>query len=463
VHVLEERFPEMVESQPELVAHHCAEAGLHEKALDSWQRAGHRAIERSAHREEVVCFERALDTLQALPECPERIELALELYLKLRNALLHLGEYERVLEHLRAAERLAESLEDQTWLGKISSFMTNYFRNYGDRDCALAYGQRTITIAQTLGDFSLQVVANNHLGGLYVSLGDYHRAIDVLRRTVTLLTGDRLHAFFGLSAPPSVLSRDALVEYLAELGEFADGIACGQEAVRIAEEAHRPLDRAYAYRSVGSLYLRQGALAQAIPMLERGLALCQDGNIIALFSGFASQLGLAYVLCGRLAEALECLEQALDPVALSKARQSAFYFLYAGEAYALAGHIDNASALAERALTLSQTYKERGAQAWTLRLLGELYAHHDNQAVEQAEEDYRQSLALADELGMRPLQAHCHRGLGTLYAKTGQAEPARMALSAAIALYRAMDMTFWLPQTEATLAQVRAYDNATEG
>jgi hypothetical protein len=64
---------------------------------------------------------------------------------------------------------------------------------------------------------------------------------------------------------------------------------------------------------------------------------------------------------------------------------------------------------------------------------------------------------------MRPLQAHCHRGLGTLYAKTGQAEPARMALSAAIARYRAMDMTFWLPQTEATLAQVRAYDNATEG
>jgi hypothetical protein len=54
---------------------------------------------------------------------------------------------------------------------------------------------------------------------------------------------------------------------------------------------------------------------------------------------------------------------------------------------------------------------------------------------------------------MRPLQAHCHRGLGTLYLKTAQREPARAALSAAIALYRAMDMTFWLPQTEAALAQ----------
>ena len=74
--------------------------------------------------------------------------------------------------------------------------------------------------------------------------------------------------------------------------------------------------------------------------------------------------------------------------------------------------------------------------------------------VEKAEEHYRQALALAEELGMRPLQAHCHRGLGTLYAKTGRQEQARAELSTAIEMYRAMDMTFWLPQAEAALAQV---------
>ena len=69
---------------------------------------------------------------------------------------------------------------------------------------------------------------------------------------------------------------------------------------------------------------------------------------------------------------------------------------------------------------------------------------------------YRQALALAEELGMRPLQAHCHRGLGTLYAATGQREQARTALSTAIEMYRDMAMTFWLPETEAALAQVDA-------
>jgi tetratricopeptide (TPR) repeat protein len=96
----------------------------------------------------------------------------------------------------------------------------------------------------------------------------------------------------------------------------------------------------------------------------------------------------------------------------------------------------------------------RGGEARALRLLGEIAIRRDPPDVAPAEEHYQQALALADELGMRPLQAHCHLGLGTLYAKIGEREQARVALAAAIALYRAMDMTFWLPQAEAALAQV---------
>ena len=82
--------------------------------------------------------------------------------------------------------------------------------------------------------------------------------------------------------------------------------------------------------------------------------------------------------------------------------------------------------------------------------------HHQPPESEPVAVHYRQALALAEALGMRPLQAHCHRGLGTLYATTGQREQARAALSTAIEMYRAMEMTFWLPETEAALAQVDA-------
>ena len=120
----------------------------------------------------------------------------------------------------------------------------------------------------------------------------------------------------------------------------------------------------------------------------------------------------------------------------------------------LAGRLEEAHALAERALALAREHQERGHEAYALRLLGEIAAHRAPPDVDQAAAHYRQALALAEELGMRPLQAHCHHGLGTLYATVGQREQARAALTTAIEMYRAMDMTFWLPQAEAALAQV---------
>jgi tetratricopeptide (TPR) repeat protein len=80
--------------------------------------------------------------------------------------------------------------------------------------------------------------------------------------------------------------------------------------------------------------------------------------------------------------------------------------------------------------------------------------HRDPPEIDQAEIHYQQALSLANELGMRPLQAHCHRGLGTLYSQTGQSEQARAELSRAIEMYRDMEMTFWLPETEAVLSAV---------
>ena len=116
--------------------------------------------------------------------------------------------------------------------------------------------------------------------------------------------------------------------------------------------------------------------------------------------------------------------------------------------------MQDATQQAMRGLEYARDHKERGHQAWLLRLLGEIVLHGETPQVEQAKIHYQQALALAEELGMRPLQAYCHRGLGALYNQTGQSEQARAELSMAIALYREMEMTFWLPETEAALADV---------
>jgi tetratricopeptide (TPR) repeat protein len=148
------------------------------------------------------------------------------------------------------------------------------------------------------------------------------------------------------------------------------------------------------------------------------------------------------------------LEQAVrQSEALNVYFRYALWLAWLGEAYLLAGRADEACELAERAVERTTTHKERGHLAYALRLLGEITAQRQPPEVEQATEYYQQALALAEELGMRPLQAHCHRGLGLLYAKIGRRDEARADLSTAIDLYQAMEMTFWLPQAETALAE----------
>jgi tetratricopeptide (TPR) repeat protein len=126
---------------------------------------------------------------------------------------------------------------------------------------------------------------------------------------------------------------------------------------------------------------------------------------------------------------------------------------YLSEAYLLTGHRDEAMDLVHSALTAARALKARGNEAYALRLLGEIHAHEEPLTVETAEATYRQALVLAEALGMRPLLAHCHLGLGTLYTRAGQSAQARAALSAAIELLHAMGMTLWLSQAEAMLIQ----------
>jgi tetratricopeptide (TPR) repeat protein len=169
----------------------------------------------------------------------------------------------------------------------------------------------------------------------------------------------------------------------------------------------------------------------------------------------AAALGAAYTLARRLADAIPLLTQAREQcTATGRAHQETLCSLPLGEAQLLAGHLEAAQSLAERALALAREPQERGHQAYALRLLGDITACRQPPEVEPAETHYRHARALAEELGMRPLQAHCHHSLGTLYAQIGQREQARTALTAAIDLYRAMEMTFWLPQAEAALVQV---------
>jgi tetratricopeptide (TPR) repeat protein len=178
-------------------------------------------------------------------------------------------------------------------------------------------------------------------------------------------------------------------------------------------------------------------------------------NSLVWFPETAAALGCASACVGRVAEALPLLEQAEQRgAAMGTMGGQSLWVGYVREASLLAGRRQEAVQRAGRALALARAHQERGHEAWALRLLGEIAAPQAPPEIGPAAHHSQQALTLAEALGLRPLMAHCHRGRGTRYTATDQREQARTALAAAIAMYRAMAMTFWLPQTEAALAQM---------
>jgi class 3 adenylate cyclase/tetratricopeptide (TPR) repeat protein len=441
--------------QIDRLAHHALRGAVWDKAVAYCRQAGTRAMTQSAYHEAARSFEQALDTLQHLPEGHDTHVQAIDLRLDLRSAIYPLGELGRILVYLREAAALAEALDDQHRLGWVSAFLTTHYTQVGEPDHALTCGQRTLAIATNLEDVGLTVMAQHNLGQVYRNLGDYRRAVACFQKNVAGLHGELLRECFGLPGLASVISRSFLTLSLAECGAFAAGRAPAEAGVRLAEAADHPYSRVQAYRAVGFRALRQGDFQQAIPMLERALDLAQGARLRLLVPRVAALMGAAYTLAGRATDALPLLEQAVEQaVAMRYMLDHALRVAWLSEAYLLAGRLDEAYTQAQHALEFSRAHQERGHEAYALRLLGEFYARHDPPEVEPAATHYRQALTLAEALGMRPLQAHCHCSLGTLYSQRGWVACAHAELTMAIHLYRTMEMIFWLPQAETALAQV---------
>jgi tetratricopeptide (TPR) repeat protein len=314
----------------------------------------------------------------------------------------------------------------------------------------MATGQQALALAVELGESALQAEAANGLGRAYLGIGDFGRAAEWLRWSVA--AADREAGTHRTDW--RIRSQAWLTRTLSELGAFAEGQRYGEEALRLATREGRGHIPVATYGCLGLLYLTQGDLEPAIRVLEQGLALCRASGERAWWSGIAAGLGYAAALQGRLAEGRTLLEEGISDHLRTGARLNALWIAWLSEVCRLAGCDEEAGQYARQALDLARQHKARGNEAHALHQLGVVRAHAAPPDVVQAASSYQQALGLADELGMRPLVAHCHRGLGTLYAATGEREQARTALSTAIEMYQAMDMTFWLPQTEAALAQV---------
>lgn len=422
--------------------------GRHHAASDAWDRAwpylaeaGTRAARRSAHREAVVCFEQALAALGHLAEHPELVARAIDLRFALRQSSVPLRDHERILRHLGLAEAGARAIGDRGRLAWALVYQIHGLFLAGDGAAALDAGRQALALAEETGDPALQESAVFYLAQVHHWLGDYGRGAELLRRTATSLELEL--ARHGAPAGYFVTSRMLLAWCLAELGEFDEALAWADEAVQAAEHRATAYDLVHAYAGTGLVHLRRGDFAASVAASDRAVDLCRGRDFSALWAIPASILARAYAATGRVTEAITLLEQAADIAAALGAPVLEFL----ADAHLLAGKRDEARTIADRALRLAMDHGSKGWEAWTMRLLGDIAAHRPG-GEHEAAEHYSRALARAEALNMRPLAAHCHRGLGLLYRGAGSVALAEAHLGNATAMYREMGMQSWLSTSD---------------
>jgi len=410
--------PDRLGEHIERLAYHALAAELWAKAVAYNRQAGVKAAWRSAHRQAVRYFEVALDALRQLPETRGAREQTLDILFQLRWSLVPLGEYTKLAESLRRARALAEELDDPLRLGEIAQSMTNYLRLVGDCEGALDAGRRARALGATLGNHTLGIRATYQIALVFRQLGDHDRAIVEFQAAVDALSGELLYERFGEPSVLSVHARTWLATVLAEVGRFIDAMANGEKAVGIAEIAGNAYSRAISHLGLGVVHAMRGDAAQAIPLLERSVALCREGTYRLQLPPAASALGAALTLAKRVDEALPLLEQAVKAaVEMGLFGGLSRYLVRLGRGKLAAGDVQEAYALASRALETARTYRERGHEAWALHLSGHASAAGRVADFARAEVDYTAALVLAESHGMRPLVAHCHTGLAKLYER----------------------------------------------
>src|SRR4029453_15805361 len=271
------------------------------------------------------------------------------------------------------AETISTALGDERRLAWVNAYKIDFYRLTGDQDRALEAGERAHALAQRLDDFVLTIGTNTWLGQVRYGLADYQGAITLFRQNVEQLVGPHMTERFGRPQVLAIHSRTILVWCLAELGEFEEGIARGEEAMRIAEGVEQPLSLATATAGLGHVLMRKGDTDRAIPLLERGLEAIRAGNSPLWFPRIASALGYAQILSGRIEEGLANLEQAGErSSAMKLIGAPALLLACLGEGYLRAGRVEDARRHADDARALAREHRERGNEGWSLRLGAEV-------------------------------------------------------------------------------------------
>jgi class 3 adenylate cyclase/tetratricopeptide (TPR) repeat protein len=453
VDALEALYPDRRSEHVERLAHHALGAELWIEAVGYLREAAAKAAARSANREAVAFLEQALSSLGQVPETANTFGQAIDVRLDMRPPLLQLGRLDEIRTLSQDAAQMAEQIGDEARQARAYAYLINYHYLRGEPAAALEYGERCLTIAERLGDRVLVSVARRYMGHAYHAQGQARQAIRTLQDNAEAMASDLAREPTTAAVIAYVSTCGWLAFSLADLGDFEEAETWADRARAEAEARRHPYSEAIALTLSGQVAALRGQLERAVVPLSRALQICRDSQLTVWQALPAALLGQCLVTLDRKEDGLLLLQEGVRlSEELGVKAYLARWTTLLGEGFLAIGDLPRAGESGERALELARAHGERGHEAAALRLLADVDAAHNlPERHRAAAARYADAITIAAELGLRPLLARSHLGLGQVLRQDGHAEDAEEHLATAVVLFSDLGMWTWLDRSEPDL------------
>jgi class 3 adenylate cyclase/predicted ATPase len=424
--VLEERFSETVKTQPELVAQHYSEAGLIAQALPYWQKAGRRAVERSAYAEATSHLLRGLELLKTLPDSSERARQELKLQIALGDALSITKGFgaSEVKQPFTRARELCRQVGETPQLFRALGGLWVFYENRTEYKTALEFAEQYLRLAQSTQDPYLLVWAHHLVGETLYFLGEWASVRAHLEQGIALYDPYR-HRSLALPVgnDPGTMSRSFLAYTLWFLGYPDQALTRSHEALTLAKEFAHPVNLATALNCAAMLHLfrREGQAAQE--QAERLMAVATEQGFTLRLAQGTSLRGRALAMQGQVEEGIVEMRQgraASQATGSELGRTSSLAVL--AEAYGKVGQTEEGLSMLAEALTAVGKTGEHYYEAELYRIKGQLTRA-------EAEACFLKAIEIAQKQQAKSLELRATMSLSRLWQQQGKKKEAHQMLA----------------------------------
>ncbi|HET7848272.1 MAG TPA: adenylate/guanylate cyclase domain-containing protein [Pseudolabrys sp.] len=427
--ILERDYPELAESQPEVLAYHHQEAGNHQLAIRCWVDAGQRALVRSANVEAIASYRRALQLLDALPETPERNRQEIEIQLALGIPLIAVRGYASA----EAREAFSRARTLCLTLGNIPEYFQALFGLWGHswmsgkNDDALHMADEFMSRARALSETVPLMVAHRVMGSTLLTAGDFQSSVDHFENAIRLSSQGRDPLYNLYMVEPQAASLLLLSWDLWFLGYPDRSLSRVMEALELAQRLGHPYTIAFAYYMTSVVHLLRGDAVRALAAAESSLEMSQEQrfSLYAILSRISR--GRAIGDLGRVGDARSEIE-----LGIGSARDNGVGFMlpmmesWLADMHARGGDNEFALSIVDRGL--ANVGKGRSWEAELQRQRGQLSLALDPSNVREAESHLRKSIDVARGQSTKSLELRAATSLAELWRTQGRSDEARVML-----------------------------------